>query len=75
MHYGLVSDDQSPLQSGSALYTEAQRVWNATNTTLKKLSTSKKAQKPVGRLRLFLYEILDSGYYEVFIMTVREPWP
>jgi hypothetical protein len=57
------------------LYTEAQRVWNATNTTLKKLSTSKKAKKPVGRLRLFLYEILDSGYYEVFIMTVRELWP
>jgi len=57
-------------QSGTALYTEAQRVWNATNVTLKKLTTNKKPVKPTNPLRLFFYDFLASDGYQVFIMTV-----
>jgi hypothetical protein len=57
-------------QSGSALYTESQRVWNATNTTLKKLTTNKKPVKPSNPARLFFYDLLASDGYQIFIMTI-----
>ena len=57
-------------QTGSALYTQEQRVWRATKMTMDRLTLKLKPEKPDNPLRLFLYEALDSQQYEVFIMTI-----
>ena len=57
-------------QSGSALYTEEQRIWRATQITMNRLSLKLKPDVPKWTPRKVIYEVLESGGYEVFIMTI-----
>ena len=56
-------------QTGTALYTEEQRVWNATKQTLERLS--EKVQPPdLKGFQKILYEFLEGESYEIFITTI-----
>ncbi len=57
-------------QSGSALYTEAQRIWIATAKTLSRLTLKHNSQVPVWLPRRLVYEIVASQGYDTAIMIV-----
>ena len=57
-------------QSGSALYTEAQRVWIATAKTLSRLTLRHNTQIPGWQPRKMVYEAVVSKNYETAIMGV-----
>ena len=57
-------------QTGSALFTEQQRIWRATLITMDRLKKKFKPQIPEQPLRKWLYLILESETYNIFIMSV-----
>ena len=57
-------------QSGSALYTEAQRVWIATAKTLSRLTLKQNVSTPDFWPRKKVYELVASKNYETGIMLV-----
>ena len=57
-------------QSGTALYTETQRIWWATGVTMGRLSLKAKPKIPTQPLRKFLYLILISDIYDSIMMVI-----
>ncbi len=57
-------------QSGSALYTEAQRIWIATAKTLSRLALKHNSQVPEWLPRKLVYEKVASQGYDTAIMIV-----
>jgi len=57
-------------QSGSALYTEAQRIWIATAKTLSRLTLKHNSQVPEWLPRKVVYEEVASQRYDTAIMIV-----
>jgi len=57
-------------QTGSALFTEEQRIWRATQTTMSRLTKKMKPDVPKMPARRIVYEFIESANYEVFIMTI-----
>ena len=57
-------------QSGSALYTEAQRIWIATAKTLSRLTLKHNSQVPEWFPRRLVYEKVASQTYDTAIMIV-----
>ena len=56
-------------QAGTALYTEEQRIWNATRQTIERLSMKIKPPNLAGTQKV-LYDFLNSDNYEIFITTI-----
>ena len=56
-------------QAGTALYTEEQRIWNATRQTIERLSMKIKPPNLAGSQKI-LYDFLNSDNYEIFITTI-----
>lgn len=57
-------------QTGSALFTEEQRIWRSTCITMNRLQKKPKPDTPKNEYRKAVYNFLESQEYEWFIMGV-----